>query len=88
MISEANEEILDTSMNGANFDLNNNEINNDTINNHELLKYEEIMNDKLNFDNVNAKLKQFLNQKFIKCNPDIKEVCFGHIGYDSVLGNF
>ncbi len=86
MISEANEEIFDSSMiattTNIEIDGNNNIINK----NSELLKIEEAMNETLSLNTIDLKLNQFLNQKFIKCKADNADVCYGHFGYDVVLG--
>ncbi len=83
MISEANEEILDTSsMNIQSSDVNNN-LNG--INDEELYKLEENMNQELSLNLIDSKLKQFINQKFLKCKPDFTDVCFGHLATDLVL---
>ena len=83
MISEANEEILDTSsMNIQTSDVNNN-LNG--ISDEELYKLEENINQELSLNSIDSKLKQFLNQKFVKCKPDFTENCFGHLAADLVL---
>ena len=87
MISEANEEILDTSMSTSfqTTDVNNNlNVNANKI--EELLKVEEGMNEILSLNTIDLKLNQFLCQKFIKCKPEVKNACYGHFSYDSILG--
>ena len=92
MISEANEEIFDTTI--QNPDVNNNNNNNNNSNNNptsfnkdsELYKLEANMNEELSLNSINLQVNEFLNQRFIKCKPDFTDICYGHFGHDLVLG--